>query len=397
MTLCSPKIHFRPKNKYMKNCILFIIVFCITLNIYSNNHLSGIVVNEENIPIPFASVYYKSSGGCITNSEGKFRIEKKIGDTLVFSCLGYERKEILLSQAELKDTLIILKRAVYAIDEVIVSPINAKAIVKKAIKNIPLNYPPKTTKISGTYKQVSMNNEKYTGLFESNLDIFITSMISKRKPKIETKLKNYELFKSPQNFNLAQPNQQVSRFWLYRHPFIDKFNKFKYTYDHKIDFNGKTLLKIKFSPLQIKENRFQYEGYMYINNDSYAFEYLEYSLIPNQYGFYKYAGRMQRLNQVSTKIMYSKQDFFYSVDYAIITSNITLEHNKLGTYFNLFSMFNFFTEKSEYYIESYEPDTLSLHDIVYSTKGKSINSQNYSTEFLLETSEEKAIKSQFGN
>jgi len=381
----------------MKNWILINIFFCITLNTYSINHISGIVVNEENTPIPFASVSYKSGGGCITNTEGQFRIEKKIGDTLVFSCLGYEKKELLIHQTELKDTLIILKKAVYSIGEVIVSPIDAKAIVKKAIKKIPQNYPSKTTRISGTYKQVSMNNEKYTGLFESNLDIFISSMISKRKPKIETKINKYELFKSSQKFNLIKPNQNINKFWLYKHPVINHFGKFKYTFEHKIDYNGKILLKIKFSPKHIKTYTFQYEGYMYINEDSYAFEYLEYNLIPNKYGFYKNSGGIQRVNQVNYKIMFSKQDSFYSINYVLIKSNLTIKDNKTGKYFNSFSIFNFFTESSEYNIESYEPDTLSLHDIVFKTKGESINNQNYSTEFILETSEEKAIKSQLGN
>jgi len=303
----------------------------------------------------------------------------------------------LIHQTELKDTLIILKKAVYSIGEVIVSPIDAKAIVKKAIKKIPQNYPSKTTRISGTYKQVSMNNEKYTGLFESNLDIFISSMISKREPKIETKINKYELFKSSQKFNLIKPNQNINKFWLYKHPFINHFGKFKYTFEHKIDYNGKILLKIKFSPKHIKTYTFQYEGYMYINEDSYAFEYLEYNLIPNKYGFYKNSGGIQRVNQVNYKIMFSKQDSFYSINYVLIKSNLTIKDNKTGKYFNSFSIFNFFTESSEYNIESYEPDTLSLHDIVFKTKGESINNQNYSTEFILETSEEKAIKSQLGN
>lgn len=63
--------------------------------------VSGVVVDENNEPIPFANVYFKnSSEGLITNENGKFYLETQTNyKTLVVSFIGYKTQEIELKKA----------------------------------------------------------------------------------------------------------------------------------------------------------------------------------------------------------------------------------------------------------------------------------------------------------
>lgn len=62
--------------------------------------VSGVVLDENNEPIPFANVYFKnSSEGLITNENGKFYLEtNKTYSTLVISFIGYTTQEIKLTK-----------------------------------------------------------------------------------------------------------------------------------------------------------------------------------------------------------------------------------------------------------------------------------------------------------
>ncbi len=57
--------------------------------------ITGKIFDENGEPIPGATVMVKgTSNGTTTNSDGKYSIEAKTGDILVFSYLGYQRQEI---------------------------------------------------------------------------------------------------------------------------------------------------------------------------------------------------------------------------------------------------------------------------------------------------------------
>ncbi len=68
----------------------------ITAFAFSQTKVSGVVLDETGLSVPFANVIFKDSNeGTITNEEGRFYIESESDyDTLVISFLGYETKEI---------------------------------------------------------------------------------------------------------------------------------------------------------------------------------------------------------------------------------------------------------------------------------------------------------------
>jgi outer membrane usher protein FimD/PapC len=57
--------------------------------------VSGVVVDKQNQPIPFANVVFKgSSEGIVTNEDGKFYLESaKTYVTLLISSVGFSEKK----------------------------------------------------------------------------------------------------------------------------------------------------------------------------------------------------------------------------------------------------------------------------------------------------------------
>ncbi|MBL1411241.1 SusC/RagA family TonB-linked outer membrane protein [Sphingobacterium faecale] len=64
--------------------------------------IAGTVVNEKNVPVQSVSIYIKDrpAGGASTDENGKFSIKAIYGDMLVFSYVGYESVEHLVTKSQ---------------------------------------------------------------------------------------------------------------------------------------------------------------------------------------------------------------------------------------------------------------------------------------------------------
>ena len=86
----------RKKNKLFLYCLLMV----GSLN-YAQE-LSAIVLDSLNKnPIPFASIYFKSGIGVVSNEEGEFRLQYdnvSKQDSVFISCMGYETLGIKLEK-----------------------------------------------------------------------------------------------------------------------------------------------------------------------------------------------------------------------------------------------------------------------------------------------------------
>lgn len=68
-----------------------------------NYTVKGIVLDEENLPIPGVSVVLKGTGeGVATDFNGKFEFPRalNVSDILVFSYIGYDSKEYKVPESE---------------------------------------------------------------------------------------------------------------------------------------------------------------------------------------------------------------------------------------------------------------------------------------------------------
>ena len=79
----------------MRTCLFFITLF-FSLEILAQDTISGVVIDSKTgNPLPYTHIILKNTNqGAITNEDGFFRIICSKTDTLVFSFISYERKEL---------------------------------------------------------------------------------------------------------------------------------------------------------------------------------------------------------------------------------------------------------------------------------------------------------------
>lgn len=87
----------------MAKKILFLLIFGIGViaTAWSQTKVSGIVVDNTNLPVPYANVQFKgSTQGTVTNEDGRFYLESQVTyNAVVVSFPGYETREVRLTKA----------------------------------------------------------------------------------------------------------------------------------------------------------------------------------------------------------------------------------------------------------------------------------------------------------
>ncbi|MFD0964157.1 YfbK domain-containing protein [Pseudofulvibacter geojedonensis] len=86
----------------MKNAITFILLLLITSTQAQEITVTGTVVDENNIPLPGATVLVKgTTNGTSTDFDGKYSIKAHNGDTLEFSYVGYSSQKIVVNSSNI--------------------------------------------------------------------------------------------------------------------------------------------------------------------------------------------------------------------------------------------------------------------------------------------------------
>lgn len=95
----------------MRAVFLFLLIVLLPFSLFAQTKVSGIVVDDNNLPMPYATVAFKGSTiGIVTNEDGKFYLESKDRHTtLVVSFIGYSTEEISLTQNTTLNLRIVLK------------------------------------------------------------------------------------------------------------------------------------------------------------------------------------------------------------------------------------------------------------------------------------------------
>lgn len=98
--------------------------FFLTFSIRAQTILvKGSIEGSKGSPIPYTSIINKTlNKGLIADSSGYFQFKATIGDTLLFSSLGYEKTKIVLDNLEGKFYKIILIPQLVPLKEVVVLP-----------------------------------------------------------------------------------------------------------------------------------------------------------------------------------------------------------------------------------------------------------------------------------
>jgi hypothetical protein len=170
--------------KKQQFCFFFL---CLTLCSSSQGVeelLCKVIDSQNRFPVAYATIQFqKSTTGVISNVDGDFRIPftfKVNEDTLIISCIGYETKNVPLITLEDKTVNIItLKPKVELLDQVVISGkkktadnLNAYSIVKKAIANIPENYPNNPFSTISYYRDYQVVKGRYYNVNEAIIESF---------------------------------------------------------------------------------------------------------------------------------------------------------------------------------------------------------------------------------
>lgn len=164
--------------------LLLFVWMMFTLSVYCQEEfLKGKLIDAQTIePIPFATVRLKGGAiGVISNADGSFQIPQKFksyGDTLQISSMGYEQREVLITTLSIDDPrTIYLQPALFELEETIVRGekkrrLSAMQIVRRAIANIPKNYPQNLFSTVGYYRDYQLKANEYVNLNEAILEVF---------------------------------------------------------------------------------------------------------------------------------------------------------------------------------------------------------------------------------
>lgn len=92
----------------MKNFYVIICLFFIGWHAQGQiQQVSGTVVDEQSQPLPGVSVSIKGTNqGTITDFDGNYSLEANLGQTLVFSFVGYDAREVLIDRAEINVAMV---------------------------------------------------------------------------------------------------------------------------------------------------------------------------------------------------------------------------------------------------------------------------------------------------
>ena len=81
--------------KNMKFNLLTIIFLTSFLTSFSQNTIEGVVNDDKGLPLIGANVVVKGTKTAVlTDFEGVFKIDAKIGEVLIISSLGFDKKEV---------------------------------------------------------------------------------------------------------------------------------------------------------------------------------------------------------------------------------------------------------------------------------------------------------------
>ncbi len=251
--------------------------------------LTGKVVDATTRePMSYVSISLKDEPlGTITNADGDFVLKlpsRDISDTLVFSSLGYARKEKSVIRLQ-EEPLTTLQSVSIRIREVRVKAISVEEILDNLRRNITANYPSDHQLLNGFYRETLRQDDEYINVSEAALEILKAPY---GIPEREDKVRLLKARRSPDvqpfhwvNFKLQGGPYTITMLDVIRklETFLDPEYQlfYRYTISQVIWYKNHPVFVVKFRP--VKDISFPcFEGEMYIDRESYALLYARFSL-----------------------------------------------------------------------------------------------------------------------
>lgn len=153
----------------MKKTIILIFLNLYSFLIFSQDYKGHIKEYSSNNNIQFVNIINKTKNVyTFSDDNGNFLIPAKIGDTLIFSHINYNNKEINLTQFN-DSSLILLEPKIYNLEEIIINPRNKSINYKIGFKK-GKNYHRKGIALN-TYYALKIKNSKKINILKIEIPI----------------------------------------------------------------------------------------------------------------------------------------------------------------------------------------------------------------------------------
>ncbi|HEY4061297.1 MAG TPA: carboxypeptidase-like regulatory domain-containing protein [Puia sp.] len=272
--------------------VFFSFLVCFGQDIPSFLLLRGRIINAvSGEAIAYATVSSRADGiNTMSNEEGHFIFKIPVDgvrDSVYISHVGYASVALMVDPSDTGIRIIRLQEKAVQLAEVVVNPVNALDLLRRAFARIPDNYPSRPYLMNGFYRMSGTTEDRIIDLSEAVFDIY--------SPDNDRKNKQIRLIKSRADLdrsafngndvNLGRRPQRLMDFdmvsriegteilgerGLEDHAFV---------FNGTIDYEGVTAYEIAFDQKDGVE-RSLYRGRILIDSQSLAFLSFDYILSP---------------------------------------------------------------------------------------------------------------------
>ncbi|MDY7395023.1 carboxypeptidase-like regulatory domain-containing protein [Aureibaculum sp. 2210JD6-5] len=251
---------------------------------------SGVVADSESgNALVFATLAVNETNiSTITNSDGNFllKVPKDMDNAKVtISYLGYDTKEIPVSELKKEDNKILLKNSMIELSEInLVLPSDAKALVRSTLKKKAENNVNQHVLMTAFYRETIKKGRKNASLAEAIVNVY-------KQPYTSSKNDNIELFKARKStdYNRLDTIALKLQGGPYNPLYIDlmkypeyifnseMIDKYRFSFAPSTTINGKSVYVVQFKQLNTVAEPLYY-GKLYIDSETLALKSAIYNL-----------------------------------------------------------------------------------------------------------------------
>lgn len=189
----------------MRKLFFLLLLPCLALQAQDNILMKAYIFDKEsNKPLELAALHVANTQlGGVTDDQGYVEVPMprlNLKDSILFTYIGYDAVALRVPNYDTKDTLhVFLSSGSVVTKEAVITALNAKGVLIKAIDNMKTNLLMDSLIATGFYRQYHKENGKYVRLIEADVSVaFNTKSIYKYafhegvKVNKERRSENYE-------------------------------------------------------------------------------------------------------------------------------------------------------------------------------------------------------------
>ncbi len=297
--------------------------------------VSGVVKDQKSHrKLEYVNVYLPGTNiGTVTNQDGAFTLKFKDPGTKVFlqfSYLGYSSNQVEIDPLASTGNEFFLSQSSIRLNEIVVSPVNARQLVEDAMWKVKQNYSPVPTLNYMFYRETVQKRNRYITISEAVTEAFKTNYsqgifrdrvrIAKSRSVASPDLKDTLSVKLEGGPNLATYVDAVKNPDILLEPEYQEM--YEYSFKDYVTIDDRVQYAIDFKPKPVMLDFPLYVGTIYIDRESLGISRIEFALdtsdpdkVTKQMLRKKPASMRFRAQSLSYLVTYRYQDGRYFLNY----------------------------------------------------------------------------------